>query len=104
MAQFDVFENPIVAARRAYPFVIALQSDFAPNARDQIVAPVVPRQSLPEIAGRLTPIIALDGSDLVVLVPSLTGVRSQDLPARHSSAASRRGELLAAIDYLFFGA
>jgi hypothetical protein len=43
MAQFDVFLNPIASTRRAYPFVVALQSDFAQNAREQIVAPLVPQ-------------------------------------------------------------
>ena len=103
MAQFDVFANPIEAARRAYPFVVVLQSDFAPNAREQVIAPLVPREALPETTGRLTPIIVLDGREHVALVPALTGVRSRDLRARHSSAGDCRSELLAAIDYLFFG-
>jgi len=103
MAQFDVFVNPISAARRAYPFVVALQSDLALNAREQIVAPLVTSQSMPEIISRLTPFVALDGSKYMVLVPALGGVRSRDLANPVSSLASARGELLAAIDYLFFG-
>ena len=37
------------------------------------------------------------------LVPALTGMNSHDLMKRHGSLAAARGELLAAIDYLFFG-
>jgi toxin CcdB len=103
MAQFDVFVNPIVAARRAYPFVVALQSDIAQYARDQIVAPLVPLALLPTIVSRLTPIVAVDGSEHMVLVPAMSGLRSRDLVKRHSSIAAARSELLAAIDYLFFG-
>jgi toxin CcdB len=103
MAQFDVFVNPIAAARRAYPFVVTLQSNIAQNAHEQIVAPLVPFESMPNTAGRLTPRILLQDAAYAVLVPSLTGVRSRDLPQRHGSIASARGELLAAIDYLFFG-
>ena len=103
MAQFDVFVNPIAAARRAYPFVVALQADFLRDSRDPIVAPLVPLESMPSVAGRLMPIIALHGSKHVVLVPALTGVKSRDLAERHGSVASARSELLAAIDYLFFG-
>ena len=55
------------------------------------------------MAGRLTPIIAFDGSEHVVLVPALMGVRTRDLGERRGSIASARSELLAAIDYLFFG-
>jgi toxin CcdB len=103
MAQFDVFVNPIAAARRAYPFIVALQSDFAQYARDQIVAPLVPLALIPKIISRLTPIVAVDGSEHMVLVPAMSGVRSRDLIKRHGSIAAARSELLAAIDYLFFG-
>jgi toxin CcdB len=103
MAQFDVFVNSIAATRRAYPFVVVLQSDFARDGRDQIVAPVVPLRLIPKVISRLIPILALDGSEHMVLVPALTGVLGRDLKERHASLASARSELLAAIDYLFFG-
>ena len=103
MAQFDVFVNPIAATRRAYPFVVTLQSDFAQDARGQIVAPLVPLASLPKVISRLTPIVALDGSEHMVLVPALTGMSVRDLRERHASLAPARSELLTAIDLLFFG-
>jgi toxin CcdB len=101
--QFDVFVNPIAAARRAYPFVVVLQSDFAQGARDQIVAPLVPREALGKITGRLTPIVVVESSEHVALVPALAGVRRRDLGECISSLAANRSDLLAAIDYLFFG-
>jgi toxin CcdB len=104
MAQFDVFPNPIATTRRAYPFVVVLQSDFARYAREQIVAPLVPFTSMPKVISRLTPIVALEGSEHLVLVPALTGLQARDLKERHGSIASGRNKVLAAIDYLFFGA
>jgi CcdB protein len=101
--QFDVFVNPIVAARGAYPYVVVLQSDFAQGARDQIVAPAVPRKSLAKIAGRLTPVVVIDSAEHVVLVPALAGVRRTDLKTCFGSAADARTDLLSAIDTLFFG-
>jgi toxin CcdB len=101
--QFDVFVNPIARARRAYPYVVALQSDFAGDEHDPIVAPIAPRDAMSKIAGRLTPIITFQGSEHVVLVPSLVGVQSRDLVDSRGSLSSARSELLAAIDYLFFG-
>jgi toxin CcdB len=103
MAQFDVFVNPIEAARRAYPLVVVLQSDFAQSAREQIVAPLVPLALIPKVLSRLTPIVAVDGSEHTVLMPAMSGMRSRDLIKRHGSIAAARSELLAAIDYLFFG-
>jgi hypothetical protein len=39
----------------------------------------------------------------MVLVPALAAIGSRDLMSARSSLASARSELLAAIDYLFFG-
>jgi toxin CcdB len=103
MAQFDVFVNPVAAMRRAYPLVVKLQSDFANSVRDDIVAPIVPSQLMPNVVSRLTPTVTVDGSEHLVLVPALTGMRSRDLTERRCSIAASRGEVLAAIDYLFFG-
>ena len=103
MAQFDVFVNSLAATRRTYPFVVALQSNFAQGARDQIVAPMVPLALIPKVVSRLAPIVALDGSEHMVLVSALTGMSSRDLRQRHGSLMSSRSELLSAIDYLFFG-
>jgi toxin CcdB len=102
MMQFDVYINPIPAARPAYPFVVAMQSEFA-NANDQIIAPIAPCENILMGAGRLMPVVALQGADHVVLVPRLTVIRSRDLQEKVSSIASARAPLLAAIDYLFFG-
>jgi toxin CcdB len=103
MAQFDVFPNPIASARRAYPFVVALQSDFAQHARQQIVAPLVQLERIPNVISRLTPIVALDDVEHMVLIPALTGMPARDLKERSGTIAFARSELLAAIDYLFFG-
>jgi toxin CcdB len=102
--QFEVFVNPITAARRAYPFVVVLQSDFAATTRDRLVAPLVPRGALAPTAGRLTPIVEIDSQEHVVLVSDLAGVRQRDLDMPICSLAPRRADLLDAIDYLFFGA
>jgi toxin CcdB len=103
MAQFDVFPNPIATTRRAYPFVVALQSDFAVDARTQIVAPLVPLERMPKVISRLTPVVTLEGSEHLVLVPALAGMAARDLKQRRCSIAAARSQVLAAIDFLFFG-
>jgi len=55
MAQFDVYLNPIPAARRAYPYVVAMQSDITLDVREQIVAPLAPHGSMLGVSGHLTP-------------------------------------------------
>ena len=103
MAQFEVFVNPAPRARAAYPFVVSLQSDATSGTFEQIVAPLVPRHRIGTGSGRLTPVVRLGEADFVVLTPALGRVRSGDLVVRHHSVPSARADLLAAIDYLFFG-
>jgi hypothetical protein len=103
MTQFEAFINPITAARRVYPYVLVLQSDWALDFPERIVAPVVPRAVMPHTALTATPLITIGRTEHLVLVPALMGVRARDLRESIGSFASARDALLAAIDYLFFG-
>jgi toxin CcdB len=103
MKQFDVFHNPVTGARRAYPFVIVLQSDVAQTGHECAVAPLSPRIAFPDIPGRLTPIVRIQGKEHVLLVTSLTTLPAQSLREAVATLADRRHDILAAIDYLFFG-
>jgi toxin CcdB len=103
MAQFDVFVNPLPSALRAYPFIVAMQSDFTINGSEQLVAPIASLDYGRSTGGRVTPAVALQGNSYVVVVPRLAVMRSSDLTDKVSSIAPSRNELLAAIDYLFFG-
>ena len=103
MKQFDVFENPIPAARRAYPFVTILQSDLANTGRDRIVAPLAPRSRLRGTKGRLTPHVEIAGVGHVLIVPSLTAIAAADLGSSRGTVNAHRDEIVAALDYLFLG-
>ncbi len=101
MAQFDVFVNPILAARTAFPFVVAMQSDYANTPKNQLVAPVAARNSFASL-GRLTPKVAIRGAEHVVFVPRMSVMLSRELVTVVESVRAARGELLAAADLLFF--
>jgi toxin CcdB len=102
MAQFDVFVNPFATARQAYPFVVAMQSDLTVNGAEQLIAPMASINHAGSTA-RIMPSVTLKGNELAVVVPRLAVVRSRDLQKKVGSIAAARDELLAAIDYLFFG-
>jgi toxin CcdB len=103
MAQFDVFVNPLASASRAYPFVVSMQSELTVNGPEQLVAPIAYKDYGQSSIRRIIPVVTVQGSDHVVLVPRLTVMRSRDLIQKVGSVAAARAELLAAIDYLFFG-
>jgi toxin CcdB len=101
--QFEVFDNPIPPARRAFPFVVVLQSDYADAGKARVVAPAAPVDALPPFAGRLMPVVSVEGRKYAVLVPSLTTLRSSDIRAAKASLSSYRDDITAALDFLFFG-
>lgn len=103
MTQFEVFANPVARARRAYPYVTVLQTAAAQVGRDRVVAPAAPRAAFPSIPGRLTPVVSIERKDFVLLVTSLTTLPANSLGTGVASLADRREDILAAIDYLFFG-
>lgn len=103
MSQYDVFDNPIPQARRAFPFVAVLQSEIADTGRDRIVAPLVPRTRIAGAIGRLMPVVKVASVDHVLLVPRMASVPADDLRTVRDKLLPYRGEIVAAIDYLFIG-
>ncbi len=103
MAQFDVFANPVVAARRAYPLVVILQSDLIAAGDEKVVAPLAPRRGVSAVAGRLSPVVQIDETEYIVLVQSLTKYPARDLGRRSANLTHHREALLGAVDLLFYG-
>jgi len=103
MSQYDVFDNPIPQARRAFPFVAILQSEIADTGRDRIVAPLVPRTRMNGTVGRLTPLVKVADVDHVLLVPRMTAIAATDLRAVKDRLTAYRENIVAALDFLFLG-
>jgi toxin CcdB len=102
-AQYDVLDNPILRARRAFPFVAILQSDLADTGSDRIVAPLVPSAQIANVVGRLMPIVKVRGVDHALIVPRLAAVPAAELRAVKDSLSTYRNEIVAALDLLFLG-
>jgi hypothetical protein len=103
VAQFDVFVNPIVRARRAYPYVAILQCDLAETGGERIVAPLAPRARVTRTAGRLTPHVRVLEVEHVLIVPALAAIAAGDLRELRGQLTRHREAIAAALDYLFLG-
>jgi toxin CcdB len=102
MPQFDVFRNP---RRGPYPLLVDLQSDLLAQLETRIVAPLAPRDRYPAAPPvRLAPLATVDGIEHVIVVPLAAAVHRSILGKPVGSLASRRAELIAALDLLFTGA
>jgi toxin CcdB len=103
VSQYDVFDNPIPPARRAFPFVAILQSELADTGRDRMVAPLVPRTRMAGTVGRLTPIVKVANVEHVLLVPRMTAISATDLRVVKDRLTAYRADIVAALDFLFLG-
>jgi toxin CcdB len=103
VTQYDVVDNPIPRARRAFPFVAILQSDVADTGSDRIVAPLVAAARISGTAGRLIPIVKVLNVDHALLVPRLAAVPAADLGAVKDTLSPHRNDIVAALDLLFLG-
>ena len=101
--QFDVYSNPIVRARTAFPLVASLQSDLADTGDDRVVAFLAPSDALRQFPGRLMPIVTVNAADYVLLVPSLTNLPARDLKQTIGNIARYREPIVAALDHFLRG-
>jgi toxin CcdB len=103
MMQLEVFANPLVGARRAFPYVVVLQSDVSVQGRDRIVAFLAPRSQVAPVVGRLTPIVDVAGKEFVILMPWITNVPESELRTAVGDLTPFRDRIVDAIDWLFLG-
>lgn len=104
MTQFDVYANPIAAARSVFPYVLILQADVAVVSHEIVVAPIASQSKFTVAgSGRLMPKVSIDGRDYVVVTGSLTTLPLADLKRRVANLRDQRPALLGALDLLFFG-
>ncbi len=101
--QFDVFPNPSSALRARVPFVMVLQSDFASGTAERLVAPLARPMAGEPFAGRLTPMVDVQGQPLAVVLPRITPVNLRLLSGRIANLGQHRHAIVQALDLLFVG-
>lgn len=101
--QLEVFPNPLVRARAAYPYVVVLQADIAALGQEQIVAFLAPHMQVGHISGRLMPVVTIDKRLFVVLMPSITNVPVTELRDSVGNLQAFRESILDAVEAMFIG-
>lgn len=101
--QHDLFANPAARTRRAFPFIAVLQADLTDEGRGRVVAPLAPRQAMPNAVGRLLPIVRYDGAEFLLALELMTSVPVSALRNKLGSIAQHRDEIARALDWLFTG-
>jgi toxin CcdB len=100
--QFDVVANPDAAHAGHTPYWVVLQSDLVSGLTSTVVAPLVQRASMIG-AGRLNPILVVDGREFWLATHELFAVDRRVLGKTIASLSEQRDAIIAAIDFIFIG-
>ena len=104
MAQFDVFINPSSTTRKAFPYIVDIQSTTIEDIATRIVVPLARRRSLNEQAmKKLTPEIQYEDEILILLVPQIASIPAKYLKNPIGSLNHFRDEIVAALDFAITG-
>lgn len=103
-AQFAVYANKNPASRRAYPYLVDLQSELLADVLStRLVAPIARAASIEQPIVGLTPVVSFQGADYVIDIPQMAAVIRKTLGAPVGSLAAYRSDLIRAIDRLVTG-
>lgn len=102
MAQFTVYRNQ--AKDSPAPYLLDVQSDLLSELNTRVVAPLYPADTLGgKTVSTLTPVFELEGGRVLMLTTQLAGVGKRQLGQVVADFSEHRGEIVAAIDFLFSG-
>ena len=104
MAQYSVYKNKNPQSKSAYPLLVDIQSDLLSELQTRVVVPLTKSAALRKKPIRdLTPVVIVDGSQYLLLVPQLAGISVSELGPVVGSVAAQRDEIIAAMDFLVTG-
>ena len=101
-SQFDVVANPDAADAVRKPYLVVLQSDLISGLASTVVAPLVPKANMIG-AGRLNPIVVVDGREFWLATHELFAVDRRVLRQTVVSLSEQRDAIMSAIDFVFIG-
>lgn len=106
MAQFDVYRNSGKYAK-IVPFVVDVQSDILSNLDSRVVIPLqsadfIKNENI-QIISRLNPIFSVCDSDVILATQQMAAVHIRELGNKIDSLASKRLEIISALDVLTSG-
>lgn len=101
MSQFQVYRNPRPSRDRV-PYLLDVQSDVV-SIDSRLVVPLVLQRAFGTRLPRLNPTFKIGGAAVVMSTADLAGVPARDLRDYVADFTGKRGEIIAAIDFLLTG-
>ncbi len=87
------------------PYLLDVQSDLLDGLDTRMVIPLRSLQAFPRVklSTRLTPVLTLQGEELLMETPKMGAVPARVLKTPVTSLASEQAHISAALDFLFQG-
>ncbi len=103
MAQFSAYQNTSPASKKAFPFLVDIQSNLLDDLRTTVVIPLTPLAAVDKPISRLCPIVEIDTKKYVVVTQQLAGIERKVLGKRVADLSEYRSDFIAAIDFVISG-
>ena len=104
MSQYMVYKNSNPNSKKAYPYLLDVQSNFLESLETRIVIPLSLLSLFQnrEIA-KLTPTFKIEGKDYLLLTPQMASINRKQLGSQVSDLSNKHHEILSSIDFLITG-
>ncbi len=102
MAQFDIHRNTRPGAED-FPYLLDIQSDFLDLLGTRLVVPLMPLARYGTPIERLNPLFEIEGEAYAGVFTEMAGIPRTLLGEAVASAAERRHEIVAAVDFMIQG-
>ncbi len=102
MAQFDIHRNTRLGAED-FPYLLDIQSDFLDRLGTRLVVPLMPLARYGTPIERLNPLFEIEGETHVGVFTEMAGIVRPRFGEVVASAAERRHEIVAAVDFMIQG-
>lgn len=105
MRQYAVYRNRHPDTRRAYPYLLNVQSDLIAETGTRVVVPLSPVSSRAGSTpiGTLMPRVEVAGKPHVLMVPLLAAAETSHLGSLEADLSDQHHTIMAALDMLFTG-
>lgn len=104
MPQFDVYLNPSVKTKNAFPYIVDIQQPLLKDIATRIVIPLGNAAKFKnEAMKNLTPEIKFDNEKLLLMVPQIASMPKKLLKEPVGSLSHFRDEIISALDFAITG-
>lgn len=103
MAQFDVYKNPNKETKKYIPYLLDIQSDVLSGLTTRVVVPLILVTEVKNLLRHINPKFDVENKKLVMSTAELVAIPGSLLDEKICSLASRRYEILAAVDFAVTG-